>query len=159
MRKLKYYILTIFISLSCSEKNPEWKAEREASIHFGGEPKNENFVLSFHRKGDTLIYNYVGKIDSTKTINIQKVENSNILFFGFGKFIESNRKSFRNQKLKDLEFKYYHLENPGTHGTGPILFNSEYGLLAINNVYGPTIVFLEVKDNNLTEMIINNLNE
>jgi hypothetical protein len=159
LRKLKYYILTIFISLSCSEKNTEWKAEREASIHFGGEPKIESFTLSFHRKGDTLIYNYVSKIDSTKTINIQKAANSNILFFGFREFIESDKKTFRNQKLKDLEFKYYDLENPGTHGTGPILFNSEYGLLAINNVYGPTIIFLEAKDNNLTEIIINNLNE
>ena len=30
------------------------------------------------------------------------------------------------------------MENPETAGTGPILFNEKYGLLAINNVFGDT---------------------
>jgi len=51
------------------------------------------------------------------------------------------------------------LENPVTDGTGPILFNSKYGILAINNVFGPTIIFLDKKDNILTEQIIGKLNE
>ena len=116
-------------------------------------------MLSFYKKGDTLNYKYINEIDSTKIINIKKIENSDFLFFGFEKFTNSNRKSFQNQKLNNLEFEYYDLENPVIDGTGPILFNSEYGLLAINNVFGPTIIFLEKKDNNLTELIIDKLYE
>ncbi len=132
--------------------------EREASIHFGKDPKNEKFMLTFYKKGDTLNYRYVSEMDSSKTITIEKIENSNFLFFD-DKYIASNKKSFRNNKLNDLEFEYYDLENPVIDGTGPILFNSEYGLLAINNVFGPTIIFLDKKDNNLAELIIEKLNE
>ena len=51
------------------------------------------------------------------------------------------------------------MENPVTDGTGPILFNEKYGLLAINNVFGPTIIFLEKIDKKLTEQIIDKLRE
>ena len=51
------------------------------------------------------------------------------------------------------------MENYVDDGTGPILFNPKYGLLAINNVYGPTIVFLNKKNNILIEQIINKLNK
>ncbi|WP_299399147.1 hypothetical protein [uncultured Gelidibacter sp.] len=159
MRQLTYYLIILIISSGCSEYNTEWKAERAATIDFGTAPKNENFILSFHKRGDTLNYKYVSIIDSTKHISIQKIAHSNTLFFGFDKFIRSDRPSFRNPKLNDLEFDYYDLETPIMDGTGPILYNLEYGLLAINNVYGPTIIFLEEKDNNLTEQIVKQLNK
>lgn len=159
MRQLTYYLIILIISSGCSEYTTEWKADRAATIDFGTAPKNENFTLSFHKRGDTLYYKYVSKIDSTKRITIQKTAHSNSLFFGFNKFIRSNKPSFRNPKLNDLEFDYYDLEDPVMDGTGPILFNLEYGLLAINNVFGPTIVFLEEKDTNLTAQIVKQLNK
>ncbi|MEP0213903.1 MAG: hypothetical protein ABJD66_11845 [Cellulophaga sp.] len=159
MRNLLTYILTFAICFGCSEKDTEWNSEKNATIFFGSEPKNEKFTLTFNKTDKSLNYKYVNQIDTSKTISIRKSTDSDSLLFGFEKFIKTNKKPFRNKKLNDLEFDYYDLENPVTDGTGPILFNSKYGLLAINNVFGPTIIFLDKKDNTLTEKIIDKLNE
>ncbi len=147
------------ICFGCSEKNIEWNSEKNATIFFGSESKNEKFTLTFNKTDKSLNYNYVNQIDTTKTILIRKVTGSDSLLFGFEKFIITSKEPYRNKKLNDLEFDYYDLVNPVTDGTGPILFNSKYGLLAINNVYGPTIIFLDKKNDSLTEQIIDKLNE
>ena len=158
MKKHFIYILTLFICFSCSEKNTQWKAERNATIFFGSE-KDEKFELSFIKNGELLSYKYVNQIDSTKTIFIKKTTNSNSIFWGTEKFVMDKRKTFNDEKLNDLEFEFYNMEKTVNDGTGPILFNSEYGLLAINNVYGPTLIFLKKKDSVLIKQIINKLRE
>ena len=130
-----------------------------ATIFFGSKPKNEKFNLTFNKTDKSLNYKYVSQIDTTKIILIKKLTDSNSLLFGHEKFIKTDKKPFRNNNLHDLEFDFYNLENPVTDGTGPILFNSKYGLLAINNCFGPTIIFLEEKNHNLTERIFAKLNE
>ena len=159
MRNLLTYILIFTLCFGCSEKNTEWKSEMNATIFFGSEPKNEKFYLTFNKTDNSLNYKYVNQIDSLKTISIRKIIQSDSLLFGFEKFLKTDKESYRNEKLNDLEFEFYELENPVTDGTGPILFNSDYGLLAINNVFGPTIIFLDEKDNELTEHILTALNE
>ena len=130
-----------------------------ATIFFGSEPKNEKFNLTFNKTDNSLNYKYVNQIDTSKTILIRKIIQSDSLLFGFEKFLKTDKESYRNKKLNDLGFEFYELENPITDGTGPILFNSDYGLLAINNVYGPTLIFLDKEDNELTEQILTALNE
>lgn len=159
MRKHLTYILLFIFCFGCSERNTEWKTERNATIFFGSEPKNEKFTLTFNKTDKSFNYKYVNEIDTTKTILIKKITGSDSLLFGFEKFIKTNTEPYRNEKLNDLEFNYYDLVNPVTDGTGPILFNPKYGLLAINNVYGPTIIFLDEKNDTLTEQIIDKLNE
>lgn len=58
-----------------------------------------------------------------------------------------------------MEFDYYETLDYADDATGPILFSEKYGLLAINNVYGPTIIFLDKRNDYLTEYIIDKLNE
>tara|TARA_R110000868_G_scaffold3285_5_gene21483 strand:+ start:5376 stop:5855 length:480 start_codon:yes stop_codon:yes gene_type:complete len=159
MKKKVYYILILFICSNCSKENIQWTSKRETTTHYGGKPKKEIFILSFLKKGDTLQYEYISEIDSAKTVLIKTIKNSNSLSFGGTKFINSDRELFSNQKLNNFEFDYYNLEYPVTDGTGPILFNEQYGLLAINNVFGPTIIFLEKMDDDLTELIISELNK
>ncbi len=159
MRKLFTYILVIFICFSCSEKNTEWTSTRNSTIFFGSEPKKEEFKLTFNKTDKSLNYKYVSQIDTSKTIFIKQLADSDTLLFGHEKFIKTDKKPFRDNKFHDIEFDFYDLENPVTDGTGPVLFNSKYGLLAINNIYGPTIIFLEEKDDALTEQIIAELNE
>lgn len=159
MRKILTYILLLTICFGCFEKKTEWKTERSAIIFFSSEPKNETFTLTFKKNENSLIYQYVSHIDTSKTIFIKKTLESNFILFGSEKFIKTDKKPFKNEKLNDLEFEFYNIENPITDGTGPILFNPTYGLLAINNVFGPTIVFLDEKNDTITQQIITKLNE
>ena len=159
MRNLLAYILIFTFCFGCSEKNTEWKSEMNATIFFGSEPKNEKFSLTFNKTDNSLNYKYVNQLDTSKIILIRKIIQSDSLLFGFEKFLKTGKEWYRNEKLNDLEFEFYELEYPVTDGTGPILFNSDYGLLAINNVYGPTLIFLDKEDNKLTEQILTVLNE
>jgi len=159
LRKVTYFILVFFICSNCSEEKTEWKTEREVSIHFGGKPKDEKFNLSFKKKEDLLTYNYVSQIDTTKNINITIRKDLDSLFFNFDKFLIFDKEPFHNEKLNDFEFNYSIQEDSMTDGTGPILFNVEYGLLAINNVFGPTLIFLEKKDDDLIKLILSELND
>ncbi|TBN02624.1 hypothetical protein EYD45_10855 [Hyunsoonleella flava] len=151
------YILIFSIFFNCSEKDINWKTERNAIIFFGSEPKEEKFILTFNRNGDSLNCRYVNHIDSSKVISIRKIKDS--LFFGFEKFTNRNRKSFSSKRLNNLKFEFYNLKDPLVDGTGPILYNEEYGLLAIHNVYGPTIIFLKEKDDILIEKVMKVLND
>tara|TARA_B110000114_G_C14753604_1_gene262008 strand:- start:56 stop:454 length:399 start_codon:yes stop_codon:yes gene_type:complete len=130
-----------------------------ATIFFGAEPKNEKFNLTFKKKGNKLNFKYVNQIDTTKTIAINKIIDTDTLLFGFDKFVKTSKKPFTNDELQGLEFDYYDTLDYADDATGPILFSEKYGLLAINNVYGPTIIFLDKKNDYLTEYIIHKLNE
>lgn len=130
-----------------------------ATIFFGSKPKNEKFTLTFNDSDNLLNYKYVNQIDTTKTITIRKIKDSDSLLFGFEKFIKNNKRPFVNDELQSLEFEFYDMENYADDGTGPILFNPKYGLLAINNVFGPTIIFLNKRNDSLTEEIVIKLNE
>ncbi|WP_146105155.1 hypothetical protein [Nonlabens arenilitoris] len=130
-----------------------------ATIFFGSESKNEKFNLTFNKTKNSLNYKYVNQIDTSKTIFIKKIIQSDSLLFGFDKFVKTSKKPFTNDELQGLEFDYYDTLDYADDATGPILFSEKYGLLAINNVYGPTIIFLDKKNDYLTEHIIDNLNE
>ena len=125
-----------------------------ATIFFGAEPKNEKFNLTFKKTDNTLNFRYVNQIDTTKTIEICKIIDTDILLFGIDKFLKTNKKPFINDELQGLEFDYYDTIDYGDDATGPILFNEIYGLLAINNVFGPTIIFLDKKNDYLTEYLL-----
>ncbi len=159
MRNLLTYILIFTICFGCSDKNSEWKSEMNAIIFFGAEPKNEKFNLTFKKTENTLNFKYVNHIDTTKTIAINKIIDADTLLFGFDKFVKTSKKPFTNDELQGLVFDYYDTLDYADDATGPILFSEKYGLLAINNVYGPTIIFLDKKNDYLTEHIIDNLNE
>lgn len=151
--------MTFTICFGCSENNSEWSAEKNATIFFGAEPKNEKFNLTFSKKENSLSFKYVNQIDTTKTIEISKIIDADTLLFGFDKFLKTNQTPFTNDELLGLEFEFYETIDYADDATGPILFNQKYGLLAINNVYGPTIIFLDERNDSLTERIIKKLNE
>lgn len=151
--------MTFTFFLGCSEKSTEKNSEINATIFFGSEPKNEKFNLTFSNNEKSLNFIYVSQIDTTKTVVISKIKNTDTLLFGFERFLKTDKKPLTNDNLKGLEFEFYDTVDYADDATGPILFNPKYGVLAINNVYGPTIIFLNEKDNELTEQIFTALNE
>ncbi|WBX70342.1 hypothetical protein [Tenacibaculum retecalamus] len=159
MKKNFAFILIFTICFGCSESNPGWNKEMNATIFFGAEPKNEKFKLTFNKTGNSLSYKYVNQIDSSKTITIRKLIDADTLFFGIDKFLKTDKIPLTNYEFQDLEFEFYDTIDYADDSTGPILFNSKYGLLAINNIYGSTIIFLNERNDSLTEMIIKKLNE
>jgi hypothetical protein len=159
MTRIYLICLLIFGFISCD--NSDKNLQREAFIYNGMTfKKTESFVGTLIEKENNLIYNYVSKSDSTKNISVEFNKNTNQLHFGSNEYIILNQNSFSEQSLSQNEFDYYYSRESYADATGPILFNSEYGLLAINNVFGPTIIFLNKNSSdNLQRKILTDLTE
>jgi|SRR5690554_1214152 len=153
-------ILLITIILSgCDKKNTDF--QREATI-FNGITlmKIENFNGTILKKENFLIYKYVSQEDSSKTISVKFDKSSERLFFGTEEYQKVKGRKINEQNLSEDTFDFFDLENSYADATGPILFNTEYGLLAINNVFGPTIIFLKNKeDAEIKKRILKELRE
>lgn len=149
-------ILFIFLS-SCVDKESKRTFERTAVIYNGLEEKKVEKFNVIATKRENLVYKYVSQIDSTKIININFDKNSQELFFGSKRFIRSKRFNYSEKKLVSDLFYYYYSSEPSVDETGPLLFNEEYGLLAIYNVYGPTIIFLNDETLDLKKIVLDSL--
>ncbi len=159
MTRLIGFLFIILILSSCDENKPEF--QRAASI-FNGITfrKTENFDGTIIKKENSIIFKYVSQQDSSKTIEVKFDKNSEKLFFGIDEYQKISERKINEQDLSTLNFDFFELENPYTDGTGPIVFNQEYGLLAINNVFGPTIILLKNKeDKEIEKRILKKLNE
>jgi len=158
--KISNYILILFILISSCSSNNEIRTLERTAVIFNGynELMEEMFNATIINKGG-LKYKYVSQVDSTKTIEITINEDSQEISFGFDEYRRADRIGFKEEKLSDKIFHYYDMKEPVIDGTGPILFNDDYGLLAINNVFGPTIIFLTHETIELKRRVLDSLNK
>lgn len=159
MKRLIGFLLIILFSSSCDKNKSNF--QREASI-FNGTTlrKIENFNGTITKKENSLIYKYVSQQDSSKTIVVKFDKISKKLYFGMDEYQKGSNRKINEQYLSSDNFDFFDLDNSYPDATGPILFNEEYGLLAIYNVYGPTIILLKnKKDSEIVSRILKMLNE
>lgn len=159
MKRTIGFLLLILILSGCDKNETDF--QREASI-FNGTTlrKTENFDGTIIKKGNSLIYKYVSQQDSSKTIVVKFNKASDKLFFGMDEYQKVSDLKIIEQDLSSDNFDFFDLKNSYPDATGPILFNEKYGLLAIYNVYGPTIILLKNKKNKEIEnRILKKLNE
>ncbi len=159
MTRIIGFLLIILIFSSC-DKN-ETVFQREALIFNGITlKKTENFNGTILKKENLLIYKYISQQDSSKSIVVEFDKTTEKLFLGMDEYQKVKERKIKEHNLSNDNFDFFELENPHADGTGPILFNQEYGLLAINNVFGPTIIILKnKKDEEIGNRILKNLNE
>ncbi len=105
-------------------------------------------------------YDYKYDADSEKNMEFTYDLKSDILKCGFSEFKPINGIEIQMDELSKLPFKKYELTEPIVDGTGPILFNQKYGVLAIGNVMAPDFVYLpRNKDKIMAENIREKLTE
>ena len=74
-------------------------------------------------------------------------------------FIQEKRNPISFQEIPDINFHFYEMKDPVIDGTGPILFNNQYGILGIYNGFGPRIIFLKNSDKELSLKVLKALQE
>jgi len=158
MKRLIIFILVIVFFSNCSNRSGNRTFERTAVIYNGFEEIREEKFTAIVSNKENRAYKYVSQIDSTKIVNIKFGEDSQ-LYFGPDELILSDRTGLKAENLSDDLFNYYDLKVTVTDGTGPILFNEDYGLLAINNVFGPTIIFLNDKTLEMKNQILDSISK
>lgn len=153
------YLALIFLVLSACKKTEKDEMNSLSVYNYRTDKsKIEQFIYQKKKSNSIITFNYTSQIDTSKVIDIEFYLKSNILNFGGENFILSKSKMIYKDKISGMDFYYYDLENPSIDETGPILFNEDYGLLAIFHVFGPMLIFRKENDiNNYNEDIFINL--
>jgi hypothetical protein len=153
-------ILTIIVSGSCEDVSKTTFANRELFINPQNSVKVRKYKMTLEREPELWKYHYEDILDSDRNIDLIYDLKSGQLTFGFTAFRPTTKSEFEILELSSLKFKKYELIEPVVDGTGPILFNKEYGLLGIGNVMGPNLVCLpDKKDGKLAKNISKKLFE
>ncbi|OUS02322.1 hypothetical protein A9Q86_04080 [Flavobacteriales bacterium 33_180_T64] len=142
------------ISESCGEVYKTTFANRNQFIFSNDIPKEREYFMTLEMRKEIWKYDYEYDADSEKNMKFIYDLKSDILNFGFSEFKPINGTEFKVEELSELPFKKYELTDPIVDGTGPILFNQKYGVLAIGNVMAPDFVYLpRKKDKIMAESI------
>ena len=139
-------ILILMISESCGEVVKTTFGNHMAYV-FGSEnnPKEREYLLTKEIRTEVIKYHYRDEVDNERNIEFTYFPKTNTLNFGPDEFEETKNAEFKIESIVDIEFKRFHSTSDATDATEPIFFNEDYGVLAIGNVMGPTIVLLPYK--------------
>ena len=111
-------------------------------INPGEFQKQTVYLMTVEMENEFWKYMYENNEDLEKNFDLTYELKSKHLAFHFSEFRPISESEFIIEELSQIPFKKYELINPIADGTGPILFNKEYGILGIGNVMGPNLVCL-----------------
>ncbi|WP_111709836.1 hypothetical protein [Lutibacter citreus] len=153
---MKYFLQIILLSIilanySCTEKKIESKVEhRIVSIYmYDSIPEKMEYQLVI-KSNDTLIDFYYWNLNNPKgSMFFNYLTKTKTLIWEGDKYIIDKENTFSDLKFSEYKFDNFQQEDREIDGTGPILFNQEFGILGIGNVFGPELIFypnLEISD-------------
>jgi hypothetical protein len=148
-------ILVLIICCKSIELKKNSELERYVSVFNETNSKQEKFTGETSRNGNIYLFEYRTEKDSLRSLKFDFNEKTNQLFFNRTEFYNVAKKKYT---FEDKSFKYYKHK---TLNKGLILFNEKYGVLAISNLYGPSLIFLQKKERHLNteKLILKILNE
>lgn len=155
------YFYFLFLFFNCKDSKDVISSELIFEYHSDDYSFNKlNHYRLEVKKNDSLIkYNYIFKTDSQKNISAFYSSDDESISLPFAQFSRVNDKAFTITSISRDPFYYYeNLDHSSSHVTEPLIFNENYGLLAIGNTYGLNFIFLkEEKDSILRQEIGNKL--
>ena len=145
MKKLSHILIPVLILISplgCGEVVKTYYESRTESLVFSDKNvKNDKCVLKREVHKHFIIYQYDCEVDSKSNLEFHFSIQSNLLTIGNTEF-KSESSTITFDEFSEFPFKKYQRVEQKVDATGPIIFNEEYGVLAILNVYGPDSIFL-----------------
>ncbi|QVY66889.1 hypothetical protein [Polaribacter sp. Q13] len=162
MKKAFQILIIVLFSVSCSNSKKGIITENRTLyvFDFDSLKRTENYKLTIEIRDTITKYKYQNLTDESKNMDVFYIPKTKILKFAMWKYIPKNSENFKGFSLSKTEFVNYEMQEPETDGTGPILFNPEYGILGIGNVMAPNFVYLKNQsDSKILDNIIEKLTE
>ncbi|PCE63481.1 hypothetical protein [Sediminicola luteus] len=151
--RIALFALSLAISFSCGDVVKTTYGNRNLYIFFNDAPKEREYLMVLEIRSEKRKFSYEFSENPKLNMLFEYNSNSETLKFGFDEYKAVKGSEIMIEEISGLPFKKYDLTEPIIDGTGPILFNSEYGVLAIGNVLAPDFVYLphngELKTANL----------
>ena len=99
---------------------------------------------------DSIInYDYRSVTDSTRNLKVSYLTKSQKLQFDLTDYKKYETKTFQSNTNSEIWFDKYEMEEPIIDGMSPVMFNLEYGILAIANPLGPSAFFMDKPNDSL----------
>ena len=104
---------------------------------------------------DSIIkYEYRSTTDSTRNLKVSYLTKNQELQFDLTDYEKYQTKIIRSNSNSDIWFDMYEMKEPIIDGMSPVMFNKEYGILAIANPLGPSAFFMDKPNDSLQVMKI-----
>lgn len=151
----KLISLFLFISLLFNCNNYENKISKESLFIYRSDNydflKKRKYSLKINKNDSIIGYAYIFKSNNEKNININYHTKNNSLKFFIDTFNIAQDSSFTIPSISTHPFYYYrNIDNSASHYTDPLIFNKDYGLLALGNSYGgPNLIFIKKENDSI----------
>ncbi|GGZ95144.1 hypothetical protein [Algibacter mikhailovii] len=162
MKKTLQILIFLLISVSCIDSKRDATSVKRTLYIFDLDSlkRKENYKLTTEISDTLTKYEYQNLTDQNKNMKFFYIPKTKTLRFAFWDYSPIKGKDFKITSLSKTEFMNFEMNDPETDGTGPILFNHEYGVLGIGNVMAPNFVYLKDKaDINILDDIIKKLTD
>lgn len=101
------------------------------------------YELTTEENDSIIKYDYMNLTDTEKNMVFKFVKKTESLI-AFGTDFQLIKKDlFVDNELSNLSFDLYALSEPIIDGNGPIFFNTEYGVLNLDNSWGKRFLYLK----------------
>ncbi|WP_271785380.1 hypothetical protein [Aquimarina algiphila] len=149
LKKLIYILSIILIQASCSDSNQKKRTVTETRFLSG--ISNDSLKIRTEYKlvktitDSVMEFDYISVTDSTRNFSVSFKKHQSELILGFTRYKINKNNDLNNIIISNYQFESYIHITPEIDGMGPILFNQNYGILAIGNPLGPAAAFTKNK--------------
>ncbi|OBQ54588.1 hypothetical protein JJL45_14295 [Tamlana sp. s12] len=104
---------------------------------------------------DSVIkYEYKSTTDSTRNFKVSYLTKNQEIQFDFTDYVKYESNTFWSNSNSEIWFDMYEMKEPIIDGMSPVMFNKDYGILAIANPLGPSAFFMDKQNDSLQVMKI-----
>ncbi|KJD31007.1 hypothetical protein PW52_16890, partial [Tamlana sedimentorum] len=104
---------------------------------------------------DSIIkYEYKSTTDSTRNLKVSYLTKNQEIQFDLTDYVKYESKTIRSNSNSEIWFDMYEMKEPIIDGMSPVMFNKDYGILAIANPLGPSAFFMDKQNDSLQVMKI-----
>jgi hypothetical protein len=107
------------------------------------------FLLIKKRTDSIIEYEYKSKTDSTRNLKLSYQIHTQKLYFDFTEYSISEKNVLNSIQNRELWFDNYEMSQPIIDGMSPLIFNADYGILAIAGPLNPPIFFMDRLNDNV----------
>lgn len=104
---------------------------------------------------DSIIkYDYKSTSDSTRNLKVSYLTKNQELRFDLSDYVKYENKTIRSNTNSEIWFDVYEMKEPVIDGISSVMFNKDYGILAIANPLGSPAFFMDKPNDSLQVMKI-----
>lgn len=145
--KRVFVLLIVILCLTCKKEAFQNEKVKLYVLNFDSIKKIEDYTLIKLNSKPNLVFKYIHENRKEKGFIIKYNEYEKTLHWS-SNFEQIEKDKYSNQKISNSKFSIYSEIDNLSH-KNKILFNKEYGVLGISNMWNPGLIFMKNDSNTI----------